>query len=261
MATAAPPGESSSTTFTRESMSTSKNSSGPAGALAALSGQLAQAVDNARQFVVAIHARRRIPSSGVMWQDGVVVSASHTVRRDDPIPITLPGGERVEATTAGRDPATDLIALRIQPSTAIVPTRAPAAADSEPPVGTLVLAVGRPGERATASFGIVSASLENWRTPVGVRVDRVLRLDLAVYDGFSGGVLVDAGGSILGLNNSALARGTPMAIPGPTVNRIVAELLERGHVQRPFIGVAVHPVALSAGLKRDLRSEQDSALL
>ena len=51
-------------------------------ALAQLSSQLAAAVDTAGKGIVAIHARKRIPSSGILWRDGIVVSASHTVRRD-----------------------------------------------------------------------------------------------------------------------------------------------------------------------------------
>ena len=76
----------------------------------------------------------------------------------------------------------------------------------------------------------------------------MLRLDLAVYDGFSGGPLVDASGAVLGLNNSALARGTPLALPAAAVDKVVDELLDRGHVRRPFIGVAVQQVSLSAAL-------------
>src|SRR5678815_1977226 len=50
--------------------------------LTELSSQLSAAVEQIGGHVVAIHARRRIPSSGVIWRDGVIVSASHTVRRD-----------------------------------------------------------------------------------------------------------------------------------------------------------------------------------
>jgi S1-C subfamily serine protease len=211
--------------------------------LTELSSQIAGAVETAARAVVAIHARRRIPSSGVLWRDGVVVSASHTVRRDDDISVTLPTGESVPATIAGRDPTTDLVALRLKAATAIAASRATSDAVR---VGSLVLAVGRPGDEASASFGIISAIGEGWRTWAGTRIDRVLRLDLAVYDGFSGGALVDVSGAVIGINNSGLARGTPIALTAPTVDRVLDELLERGHVRRAFLGVAVHSVALSA---------------
>ncbi len=226
--------------------------------LAEFSSQLAAAVETAGNFVVAIHARRRIPSSGIVWREGIVVSASHTVRRDDEIQVTLPNGDSTVATVAGRDPATDLIALRIQGAKSHV---APRADSSSLRVGSLVLAVGRPGRNVSASFGIISAISEGWRSWQGARIDRVLRLDLSVYDGFSGGPLVDASGAVLGLNNSALARGTPMALPAKAVNRVLDELLERGHVRRPFIGVAVQPVALSASLVKQHQLGHDAGLL
>jgi S1-C subfamily serine protease len=226
--------------------------------LVELSSQLAAAVEIAGNSVVAIHARRRIPSSGIVWRDGVIVSASHTVRRDDEIPVTLPNGDSTVATFAGRDPATDLIALRIKGAKSHV---APRADSSSLRVGSLVLAVGRPGRNVSASFGIISAVGEGWRSWQGARIDRVFRLDLSVYDGFSGGPLVDASGAVLGLNNSALARGTPMALPAKAVDRVLDELLESGHVRRPFIGVAVQPVALSASLVKQHQLGHDSGLL
>ena len=241
-------------------MSAAKQASG-ASALTQLSAQLATAVETAANSIVSIHARRRIPSSGVIWRSGVIVSASHTVRRDDHIPVTLPGGEQVSATIAGRDTSTDLIALRADLGSAPTARRPDDADDARVPVGSLVLAVGRPGSRATASFGIVSAVVGSWRSWRGARIDGLLRLDLSIYDGFSGGALVDASGSLLGLNNSALAHGTPMAIPSAVVDRVVDELVERGHVQRSFLGVAVHPVALSPTLAEKERLTQFAGLL
>ena len=237
----------------------SASGSGAVSALSELSSQLAAAVESAGKSIVAIHARRRIPSSGVIWRDGVIVSASHTVRSEGEIAVTLPGGESVNATIAGRDSATDLIVLRVKGNAAV--KAAPRGDVSALRVGSLVLAVGRPGRNVSASFGIISAVGEGWRTWQGARIDRVLRLDLAVYDGFSGGPLVDAGGGVLAINNSALARGTPLALPAAAVDRVVDELLERGHVRRPFIGIAVQPVALSAALTKQHQITGDRGLL
>jgi S1-C subfamily serine protease len=89
----------------------------------------------------------------------------------------------------------------------------------------------------------------------------MLRLDLAIYDGFSGGALVDASGAVLGVNNSVLARGMPMSIPAAAVDRVVDELLSRGHVRRPFIGVAVHPIAISDAVSKRHDITEGSALL
>jgi len=214
----------------------SKQSSG----LADLSSQLSRAVETAAGYTVAIHARRRIPSSGIVWRDGLIVATSHTVRRDGEVPVTLPNGESVTATVAGRDPGTDLILLRANG----VKSTAERAEESESSVGSFVLAVGRPGRDVSASFGIISARTRAWRTGQGTQLEGVLRLDMGVYDGFSGGPLVAASGRIIGINNSAFARGGAASLSASAVDSFVDEILARGHVRRPFIGVAVHPVTL-----------------
>jgi len=227
-------------------------------ALADLSSQLADAVKSAAAYTVAIHARRRIPSSGVVWRDGVIVSASHTVRRDGVVRVTLADGDSIDATVVGRDAATDLVVLRAGD---LETPQAPAPAPSAGDVGSLVLAVGRPGRSVSSSFGIVSAVIGGWRSAQGTRIDEVLRLDLAVYDGFSGGPLVAASGGVIGINNSALARGTAAALPAAVVDRVVDELLSSGHIRRPFVGVAVHPVALSSALVSRHQLASEAALL
>jgi len=227
-------------------------------ALAELSSRLADAVKSASTFTVAIHARRRIPSSGVVWRDGVIVSASHTVRSDGVVRVALPDGESTDATVVGRDAATDLVVLRAND---LEVSPATFAAPSSGDVGSLVLAVGRPGRNVSSSFGIVSAVVEGWRSAQGSRIGQVMRLDLAVYDGFSGGPLVAASGGVIGINNSALARGTAAALPAAVVDRVVDELLSRGHIRRPFVGVAVHPVALNSATISRHHLTSDSALL
>src|ERR1041384_2865847 len=83
------------------------------GVLASLSDDLAGAAETLGRSVVAIHARRRIPASGVVWRDGVVVAAHHTVQRDEDITVTLHDGSTAGASLAGRDHSTDLAVLRL----------------------------------------------------------------------------------------------------------------------------------------------------
>lgn len=231
-----------------------------ASTLFALSTQLADAVEQVGQSTVAIHARRRIPSSGIVWRPGTVVAASHTIRRDEDISITLPDGRSVAATLAGRDPGTDIAVLRLpdDPSSALPATLAP---NDALRVGALVVAVGRPGDSVTASLGAISAIGGEWRTWQGGRVDRFVRLDLAIYDGFSGGPLADAGGRVLGVNTSGLTRAAPITVPVTTVNRVTDELLAKGHVRRGYAGVAVQPVVIPERLVREHGLPSEGALL
>jgi S1-C subfamily serine protease len=233
----------------------------PAGPLTALSNDLAAAVDTVGRSVVAIHARRRIPASGVIWQPGVVVAAHHTIQRDDDISVGLHDGTTVPATLAGRDPSTDLAVLRLDGGTSAsaAPPASPAA--EAPRVGQLVLALGRPGAAVTASLGIVSAVGGEWRTWQGGIIDRFVRLDVSVYDGFSGGPLVDAAGRVAGINTSGLARASALTVPAPTVARVAGQLLERGHIARGWLGIATQPVRLPAGLQRSLGVEAGVGLV
>lgn len=228
------------------------------GVLAALSDDLAAAVERAGRSVVAIHARRRIPSSGVAWRSGVIVTASHTVTRDEDITLTLPDGGTAPATLAGRDETTGIAVLRTD---AMGITPAEHASAGALRVGNLVLALGRPGTAITASLGVVSAVGGEWRTWQGGRIDQFVRLDIAVYDGFSGGPLVEAGGHVLGINSSGLARGMPLTIPATTVDRVADQVLAGGRLGRGYLGLASQPVRLPEGLRQSLHLAGDFGLV
>ena len=221
---------------------------GAAGILAALSDELAGAVERAGRSTVAIHARRRIPSSGIVWRPGVIVAASHTIAREEDISLTLPDGRDAPAKFAGRDETTDIALLKTDAGLTPV-ERADSGALR---VGNLVLAVGRPGQSVTASLGVLSAVGPEWRTWHGGRIDRFVRLDLAIYDGFSGGPLVEAGGRVLGLNTSGLARGMALTIPGSTLDHVADQILSGGRLTLGYLGLASQPVRLPAGLRQAL---------
>jgi S1-C subfamily serine protease len=218
-----------------------------ANALLELSNQLAHAVELGEPAVVAVHGRPHVPSSGILWRAGVVVTSDHTLQRDEDITVTIAGGGNVPATLAGRDGGTDLAVLRL---TGGADYAAKTVSDASIKAGHLVLALGRRGkDGVSASFGVVSAVGGPWRTWRGGQVDRFIRPDVNIYPGFSGGALVDVEGRVIGLNTSGLTRGTGVTVPASTVSRVVEELLSRGHVRRGFIGVGLHPVRLPDGAR------------
>ena len=222
--------------------------------LEALSNDLAGAVERAGRSVVAIHARRRIPASGILWRAGLVVAADHTVHKEDDVRVTLADGTDTRATVAGRDPTTDLCILKLRD--ADTKGAEPAAVSRTPlRVGQLVLALGRPGHAVTASLGIVSAVGPEWRTWRGGRVDQFVRLDLAIYDGFSGGPLVDATGRVLGVGTSGLARAAAVAVPAATVDRVADQLLAGGRIRPGYLGIGTQPVKLTESMRNHLETE------
>src|SRR6516162_2290829 len=81
--------------------------------LESLSNDLAAAAEAVGGSVVAIYGRRWIPSSGIQWRKGVVVTANHTIRREEDITVVEEGGRTVMANLVGRDASTDLAILRL----------------------------------------------------------------------------------------------------------------------------------------------------
>jgi serine protease DegQ len=235
-------------------------SSETASSLLNLSNGLADAVERASGAVVAVNARQRIPSSGIVWREGVIVTAAHSVKREEEISVTLPDGRSVAAAVAGRDSGTDLAVLKVE---GVGPPTAETANASSLKVGHLVLALGRAGERGSlcASLGVISALSGPWRTWRGGEIDRFVRLDLALYPGFSGGPLVDVQGRVLGINTSGLSRSAGIAVPASTVNRVADELLKKGRIARGYLGLGMHPVSLPDMLRNKLNLHGKSGVI
>ena len=231
--------------------------------LLALSKNLADVVEQAGRTVVAVNARHRISSSGVHWRSGVIVTADHTVRRDEEITVTLPDNRTVPAKLVGRDSSTDLAVLKLEDvemrEIASLPTSEIGDAESLK-VGHIVLAVGRTGESGlSASLGVVSAK-GGWRNWCGGQFDQFWRLDLTLYPGFSGGPLVDASGSVVGINTSG-PRNMVLAIPAATVNRVIDMLLEKGRIARGYLGLGMQPVMLPDTLKNTLNLSSNGGVI
>jgi S1-C subfamily serine protease len=100
-----------------------------------------------------------------------------------------------------------------------------------------------------------------WDTWQGGHIDRFVRPDLTLYRGYSGGPLVNAKGEIVGINTSSLRRGTPVTIPASTVTRVVEELLAKGHIARPYLGVALQPVSMPENLITKLNIQDRHGLV
>jgi serine protease DegQ len=232
--------------------------------LETISNEFAAAAELAGTSVVAVHARRWMPTSGIEWKKGVIVTAQHGVRRDEDIKVQLPGGQVVTAKLAGRDPSTDLAVLRIEEgASGNVRLGEPKFGDSKSlKLGHLVLALGRTRRGdLVASSGIIGGISGEWKSWRGGQLDQHIRLDLALYPGFSGGPLVSAKGEIVGVNTRGLSRGRAVTVPVATVDRVVNELLEKGHIARPYLGIAMQPVSLPDNLRSQLPAEAHMGLV
>jgi S1-C subfamily serine protease len=219
--------------------------------LLALSDQLAAAVEGAGRAIVAVHGRPRVPSTGIHWRSGLIVTANHTVQTDEDLTVTGPNG-RAPAVVVGRDGVLDLAVLRVD-----VPDLALAdVGDSDGVrVGHIVLALGT-GPRA--SSGIVSAV---GAVPSGRPGTDVFSLDLTLYPGFSGGPLVDARGAVVGLTTSGASRRRQLAIPANAVTRVVDVVIRHGRVPQAFLGVGTQQIRVPDGARRPGERAPGTALI
>jgi serine protease Do len=226
--------------------------------LAAISDDLAGAVERTAPFVVAVNGRGRIPSSGVIWRPGVVVTAEHSLKRDDDLSVVLPDGRKVAATLAGRDPGTDLAALKVDEAAA-TPSVAP---EGSVKTGNLALVVARsPDLGANATMGVISAVGGPYSTWRGGRLDQYIRLDASLYPGSSGAAVVDVAGRVLGIATSALSRVAGVAIPAATIDRVAGELLAKGRIPRGYLGLGLQPVGLPEHLINKLKLGTSAGLI
>ena len=227
--------------------------------LQALSRDLADVVEQVSSAVVAVNARRHLSSTGVYWREGVIVTAAHTLRRTEDISVILANGQTIATTFAGADPSTDLGVLKINDATLAAPRFGDTA---QLKVGHVVLAVGRGAQRGlNASVGIVGVLSGAWRSWRGELIDQFIGLDLVLRPGAAGGPLVDAHGRVLGINTLGLSRNMALTVPASTVNRVVAHLLEKGHVGRGYLGLGMHSIPLPEDLKSGLKLSTDSGLI
>ncbi len=228
-------------------------------ALIGLSNQLAGVVQELDQYVVSVRARRHYPSSGLRWGPDVIVTASHTVQREEDITVSLAGGATVEASLIGRDAGSDLAVLRVKE---VGPSGAERGVTEAVRVGDLALVVGRsPNSGVNASLGIISAASGPWRTWRGGQLDAYIRLDARLFPQSSGGAVVNGRGEIIGLATSALSRIAGLAVPVATIKDVTGKLMERGFVPRGYLGIGVQPVPIGEGLRRKLSIPNQNGLI
>ena len=209
--------------------------------LAQFSDRLADLIDAAAHSIVQVQGRRR-PASGVVFRDGLVLTTTRALGRDDGLHVRTADGRTRDAELAGWDPATTLALLRVADlgTPALTPSASP------PRVGHLAIAVGRSWSNAiTATTGIVSVIGGPLATGRGRAIDRVIRTSAPMHSGFGGGAVLDAHGHLLGVATAAEIRGLGVVIPADIAWKSAAALAEHGTAGRGYLGVAGQAAKLS----------------
>src|SRR5262245_33567827 len=223
--------------------------------LASVSNQFADIVAAVSNSVVQVHGRRR-PASGVVYADGVVVTAASALGRGDTFTVRQSDGTSIEAELLGWDPATSLAVLKV-PGLVATPVRA---SEVPPRVGHMALALARSWSNAvTASAGIVAIIGGPLRTGRRRAIAQVIRTTAPMHDGFAGGAFVDSTGGLIGLTTAASIRGLGVVIPASIAWPTAAAVLAHGGPKRGYLGLASQPVRLPDAQRGG--SEQEQGLL
>ena len=185
-------------------------------------------------------------SGVIVSPEGYILTNSHVVEAADEIEVLLADGKKLLAKLVGNDPETDLAVLRVEA------TGLPAitfGSSESLRVGDVVLAIGNPfGVGQTVTSGIVSA-LD--RGQLGINTfENFIQTDAAINPGNSGGALIDAAGSLVGINTAIFSRsggsiGIGFAIPVSTGRQVMEQIIKTGTVTRGWIGVEVQEITPS----------------
>ncbi|MFM8891741.1 MAG: S1C family serine protease [Planctomycetia bacterium] len=188
-----------------------------------------------------------VPSEGagsgiVLDKQGHVLTNYHVVEGAREIQVLLYDGSSHAGRLVGFDPATDVAVLKVE---APVQLLSPAVfgTSNDLRVGQRVFAIGNPfGLERTLTTGIISSLNRSLPTRSGRTIKSIIQTDAAINPGNSGGPLVDSAGRLIGMNTAIASRtgqssGVGFAIPVGTLARIVPQLIQRGKVIRPDVGI------------------------
>lgn len=199
-----------------------------------------------------ISSEKTQSGTGFVWDAaGHVVTNNHVVENTDTISVRLSSGEVASAEVAGTAPAYDLAVLTLKDAKKL-PLPIPLGSSADLKVGQLAFAIGNPfGLDQSLTAGIISALKRKLPTSAGREIANVIQTDAAINPGNSGGPLLDSGGRLIGVNTAIVAPinvGVGFAIPADVVNRIVPQLIEKGRVPNPGIGIAAADEATATRL-------------
>ncbi len=198
-------------------------------------------------------------SGFIINSDGHILTNAHVVDGADRVNVTLKDGRSFEGKVMGTDPVTDVAVIKIESNN--LPAVSLGNSEQLRP-GEWAIAIGNPlGLDNTVTTGIISATGRS-SSQVGVPDKRVefIQTDAAINPGNSGGPLLNASGQVIGMNTAIIqgAQGLGFAIPINTAQRIAEQLVARGKVEHPFLGIQM--VTLTPELKQNINSNPNAGL-
>lgn len=194
-------------------------------------------------------------SGFVISSDGLILTNSHVVNGADTVNVVMKDGRELKGRVVGQDPLTDVAVVKVQASN--LPTVSLGNSDALKP-GEWAIAIGNPlGLDNTVTAGIISAT---GRTAADVRVSdkrvNFIQTDAAINPGNSGGPLLNQRGEVIGMNTAIIsgAQGLGFAIPINTAQRISQQLITKGRVDHPYLGIQMR--TLTPELRQQINSDR-----
>ena len=216
-------------------------------------------------WTLSVHTVPHGTGSGFIWDSaGHVVTNLHVIADAAEATVRLADGKDYPATLIGVSRTHDIAVLRIRiPASSAIPISIGTSHDLQ--VGQKVYAIGNPfGLDWTLTTGIVSALDRSLTGESGALIQHLVQTDAAINPGNSGGPLLDSAGRLIGMNTaiyspSGASAGVGFAVPVDTINRVVPELITKGHYASPSLGVQTDE-NLSSAIARQL-GVQGAAIL
>ncbi len=219
-----------------------------------------------RDFFLGLVPREGAGSGAIIDTRGYVLTNNHVIKDAQRIEVTLSDGNKWPGRLVGTDPDNDLAIIQIEaPPEKLHPI--PLGSSNDLQVGQKVLAIGNPfGLGETLTTGIISSLGRSIRSANGALMEDLIQTDAAINPGNSGGPLLDSGGRIIGINTAIISPaggsvGIGFAIPVDTAKRIIPDLIERGYVSYPWLGVTLYPLLPGLARALDLKVEHGALII
>ena len=184
-------------------------------------------------------------SGVIISPQGYIVTNNHVIDGNESLQVIYADGSKVPAKLVGADQYADLAVIKVEGS---VPAVAQLGNSDKLQIGETVIAIGSAlGDfKNTVTAGVVSAVDRSLDTGDGFSLEKLIQTDAAINHGNSGGPLVNLVGQVIGINTAIVrgsglggdvAEGLGFSIPSSTVSDVTSQLISKGYVDRPYLGV------------------------
>ncbi|MCL5055672.1 MAG: trypsin-like peptidase domain-containing protein [Firmicutes bacterium] len=195
--------------------------------------------------------QKGIGSGLLIDSDGYVLTSAHFIGNTDKISAQTTEGEKIKTRLIGIDPISGLVILKLEGKN--FPCIKPAY-QAKVRVGELVIAAGNPtGLACAVTAGVISAIHPSLNLGPGLQLSHLIQTDAAINPGNSGGPLVNSKQEVIGISAFMVrgSQGLGFATALSDVEKVIEQLINDGHVFRPFLGIAGHALILDEKEKNE----------